>query len=369
MSLRKKIVAESKRVVVKVGTRLLTDFSCIPVLIEHVAKLKAKGLDVILVSSGAVGMGMKTLELKSRPSELSFVQALASIGQSKLMSNYENAAQKHGFHVAQLLLTATGLSDRQRHLNALNCINSLWAHDVLPVINENDAIAVDELRFGDNDTLAALIATMTKSKLTILLTTVGGLYSSENGQLLDRISVVENIDKKIRSYAGGTDDSSMSIGGMNSKLNAAEIVTSSGDYLWIADGREDNIMDQIMMGEDVGTLFTPKEGKPMQSRKRWISFFSEPTGSLYIDDGAKKALCKKGSSLLPSGLLKVEGSFECGDTVDICDKNGNPFARGLVNYNSENCNKIKGLHTDKISSVLNYVTNEELIHRDNFVIL
>lgn len=370
LEIREKVISSCSRVVVKVGTRLLTDPSRIPLLIDQIAKLRSKGIKVMLVSSGAVGIGMKTLGLEKRPKKLSEIQGLAAVGQSKLMSLYEKECTKHGFHSAQLLLTADGLRNRDRHLNALNCINSLWSQDILPIINENDSVSIDELKFGDNDSLAGLLATMTRSELTIILTTVSGLHSRNGKELGERISVVESITDELRGMASGTDDSSFSIGGMISKLTAADIVTAAGEYLWVADGRKSNTLEDIFDAKDVGTVFLPaQDDKQMQSRKRWISFFSEINGQIILDQGAIDALIKGGVSLLPSGIASVEGNFSRGDTVELCDNLGVVIGRGLTNYNSEDCSKILGKQSNTISSILKCDTDEAVIHTDNLALV
>lgn len=363
---RRKIINASKRIVVKVGTRLLTSKTQIPSLIGQIELLRKKGYDVMLVSSGAVGIGMKTMKLKKRPSRLSAIQGLAAIGQSKLMSFYEAECSKRGFHAAQLLLTASDLRDRERHLNALNCINSLWAQDVLPIVNENDSVSVDELKFGDNDLLAGLLAAMTRSELTVILTTVDGFHEKKsNGELGKRISVVNDISENLKESASGTDSSAFSIGGMISKLRAAEIVTSAGESLWIADGREPDIIERIINAEDVGTVFLPKQ-KQVQSRKRWIGIFSKSEGKIKIDDGAAKALSKDGRSLLPSGITSISGAFERGDAVDICNLKGKIIAKGLSNFNDSECRKIAGLQSSEIAAALNNAAVDEVVvHRNN----
>lgn len=367
--IRERIIKKCGKIIVKVGTRLLTDTSRIPILISQISNLKQKGFKVILVSSGAVGLGMKTLKLSKRPAELAGVQALAAIGQSKLMSLYERECNKFNFHAAQLLLTAEDLRSRERHLNVLNCINSLWASDVLPIVNENDSVSVRELKFGDNDILAGLIGAMTRAELTIILTSVDGLYSFKNNPDGDRIPVVDGISEKIRSLATGTDDSSMSVGGMISKIRSAEIVTGAGETLWIANGKDPEILNKIIEAQDVGTVFLPKD-KQMESKKRWIGIFSKKNGKIRIDDGAVKAILKSGRSLLSSGVTSVEGSFKRGDCVEICDQTGKIIAAGLTNYNSVESAKIAGHKSADIPAILkSAASDEELIHRNNLVIV
>ncbi|HJO93792.1 MAG TPA: glutamate 5-kinase [Victivallales bacterium] len=356
-------------VVIKVGTRLLTDTSKIPYLMEQINKLREKGFKVILVSSGAVGMGMKTIDLAKRPSQLSKKQALASVGQCKLMALYENAAEKYGFHVAQLLLTMSGLRNRERHLNTLNCINSLLDMGILPIINENDSVSVDELTFGDNDTLATLVAMMTKSKTTVILTTVDGVYNINEGKFTDRLSIVEGITKTVKALALGTDDSETSIGGMASKIKAAEMATKAGEYLWIANGTNPEILEQIFNAEDVGTLFIPVRSRQMPSKKRWLSFFTETKGKIFIDIGASNAIVNNGRSLLPSGITSVSGSFKRGSTVDLLNSNNKTIAKGLTNYSVKDLSKIAGFKSKDINKKLGYHGDEEVIHRDNLVII
>lgn len=365
---RNKIIKSAKRVVIKVGTRLLTDSSLIAPLVKQIAELKKAGMHVILISSGAVGMGMKAHGLEKRPGKLSVIQAMAAIGQSKLMSIYDQECAKYGFNAAQLLLTAEDLSDRDRHLNILNCINSLWSQDNLPIINENDSVSVDELKLGDNDTLAGLLAVMTRCDLTILLTTVDGLHSVRDGELAERISLVTAMTEEMKESAKGTDDSSLSIGGMITKLTAAEMVTAAGEALIIADGREKDAIRKIFKCEDVGTLFVPETGKQMRSKQRWLSFFSKAAGRIIVDDGAAKALQQKGRSLLPSGIIKLEGSFRRGDTVNICNSRKKLLAKGLSNYSVGDLCKIQGKKSSEIPRILGS-GDDEAVHRNYMVLL
>ncbi|MBN1863950.1 MAG: glutamate 5-kinase [Victivallales bacterium] len=364
---RKKYIDGAKRIVVKAGTRLLTDKTLVSPIVEQIASLKNNGANVILVSSGAVGMGMNTMNCAKRPSKLSSVQALAAIGQSKLMSLYERECARHGFHAAQLLLTAEDLKHRGRHLNIMNCISELWAQNNLPVINENDSVSVDELKLGDNDTLAALVAIMTRCDLTIILTMVDGLRSAKDGRLGERIPTVTKISPGLVQAASGTDNSEMSIGGMLTKIAAAEMVTSAGETMVIADGRIPQIITKIMNCEDTGTIFLPRSAKQMQSKKRWLNFFSRTSGKLFVDEGAEKALRLKGKSLLPSGITKIEGLFNRGDAVSICSLNNNSFAKGLSNYSSQELSAIIGKKSCEIRKIL-LSGDDEAIHRNNLVI-
>jgi len=366
---RKLVIEHCHNIVVKVGTRLLTDPKRIPSLIAQIAELRKRGFRVMLVSSGAVGTGMRLLKLEKRPKKLAGVQALASLGQSKLISIYNDECQKFGFLAAQLLLTGEDLRDRKRHLNVLNCLHALLAQDILPIINENDAVSVAEIKFGDNDILSALVATMVRAELTVILTTESGLRERVDGVLGNRISLVDKINDTMKASAQGTDNSNLSVGGMSSKLKAAEIVTTSGECLWVADGRVENILLKIADGEDVGTLFVPQKTSHMESRKRWIKFFSKRKGRLVVDDGAAQALVKKGKSLLPSGVTSVEGDFKRGDTVEIATSKGDVIARGLCNYSSEKCRLLAGHKSKDIEALLHEPGDDELVHRDNLALI
>ena len=369
-NLRKKIIDDSRRIVVKAGTRLLTDPKAIPLLIDQIDFIRKTGRQVIFVSSGAVGTAMKMLKLKKRPSHLSEVQALAAIGQVSLMSAYEKECRKHGFRAAQLLLTADDLRTRERHLNVENCIEALLSRDSLPIVNENDPVSVDELKFGDNDSLAALLASMTRSDLTIILTTVNGLLRPEaDGTLGERIRIVRGVTQEQRDMAAGTDDGNLSIGGMASKVKAAEVLNSAGEALWIADGREPGILEKIFRGEDVGTIFLPPESShKMESKKRWINTFSRTSGKITVDDGAVRALRRTSCSLLPAGICAVSGSFKRGDIVSICAKDGTPVAKGRTNFSSAECRRLAGHQTDDIRAILGYDAEEEIVHRNNMVV-
>ncbi|HBM16544.1 MAG TPA: glutamate 5-kinase [Lentisphaeria bacterium] len=368
LSPRKKVISEKGKVVIKVGTRLLTDIEKISTLIEQIHKIRLKGYQVILVSSGAVGLGMKAMQLEKRPRELSKKQALASIGQGKLMSIYDAEARKHGFYVGQILLTMSGLRDREQHLNTLNCINTLLQMDVLPIINENDSVAVEELTFGDNDNLATLVGMMMRCQLTIILTSVDGLYEVNNGSFGKRFSVVEKITPEIKKMAMGTDDAQVSVGGMASKLKAAAMITEAGEYLWIANGKDASILEKIFNAEDVGTLFLPPPNKLMSSKKRWLSFFTKSQGQIRIDEGAEKAIINSGRSLLPSGILALKGSFRKGSAVDILNKSDKLIAKGLTNFSIEDLRKVIGLKLDEVDEVLGKHGYNEAIHRDNLVL-
>ncbi len=369
---RKQVLKSCRRVVLKVGTRLLADRTAIARLVTQIHALRQSGRQVILVSSGAVGMGMRAAGLKRRPRHLSEVQALAAMGQATLMAMYEAECRKYDFRAAQLLLTADDLRSRERHLNAVNCIEALLAHDVLPIINENDPVSVSELKFGDNDTLAALLGSMIRADLTIILTTVDGLLDKNpDGTLGERISVVHGVTAQLKEIASGTDDAAFSIGGMASKLKAAEVLNSAGEALWIASGEDADIIARIFAAEDVGTVFLPQDGMhKMGSRKRWLASFSRPAGVIAIDDGAADALDRKGSSLLPSGIVSVTGAFKRGDVVRIVRAaSGEPLAKGITNFSAEEAARIAHHKSGDLTSILGCDAEEEVVHRNNLVLL
>ena len=366
--IRKAAITAADKVIIKAGTRLLIDRASIAALVSGIAAFREAGKQVLLVSSGAVGVGMEALGLTVRPRELAQTQALAAIGQSRLMSIYAEEAERHGFKVAQMLLTAYDYRRRERCLNIRNCINVLWERGILPIVNENDPVSVDELKFGDNDTLSAMMASITGAKLAIILTTVDGLRDrNADGTLGDRIPVVEKLDDSLRGLAGGTDDGNFSIGGMASKLTAAEIACTAGAYMWIADGRIENICRKMLDGADVGTLFLPR--RRLSGKKRWFGYLRKCAGTITVDDGALEAVKKRGKSLLPSGAVSIEGGFRRGDTVNIADKNGRVFARGLVNFDADDCRKILGCKSGELHRTLGADADEELVHRDNLLLL
>jgi len=346
MKLRREILGDIRRVIVKFGTGLLTDeqnrlaVPAIERLARQVAALREQGRDVVLVSSGAIAAGMGALGFTQRPKHLPELQAAAAIGQGKLMALYGEVFGKLKLHVAQILLTHDDLKSRARHLSARNTLDTLLARGVIPIINENDTVAVDEIKFGDNDRLGALTATLIDADLLIILSHVEGLLDRAK-QL---VPVVPEITREIEALAGGTDRVT-SVGGMKSKIDAAKICARAGIPMVIADGDRADVITGVVAGEDLGTVFLPKTGK-LESRKRWIAFFQKPAGILVVDDGARVALCTAGKSLLAKGVVRSEGKFASGDVVSIHDAAGNEFARGLVK-----------------------TTTGVIVHRDDLVIL
>lgn len=337
MKLRQETLANVRRLVVKVGSGVVG--SGVAPLVGQIAALHRDGKQVILVSSGAIAAGMGVLGQKQRPKSLAQLQACAAIGQGKLMAAYDGLFGKHGLHVAQVLLTHDDLRSRHRHLNARNTLLQLLDDGVIPIINENDTVAVEEIKFGDNDRLSALVATLVDADLLIILSHVEGLLDDRK----QRVTVVPSITQEIEALAGGTDRIT-SVGGMKSKIEAAKVVTRAGIPLVIADGERAGVLPGVLAAEDIGTIFLPKGGR-LESRKRWIAFFQHPTGRLFVDDGAKRALCEAGKSLLAKGVARREGEFVADSVVSICDATGAEFARGLTRE------------------------GDVLVHRDDLVIL
>ncbi len=344
----------------KFGTGVLTDArkQIDPVQLEQlvgqIAALKKAGKEVVLVTSGAVGAGMGALDYASRPTDLAEKQACAAVGQSKLMAMYDQMFARHGLVVAQVLLTHEDLEHHERHLNARNTLVTLLRHGVVPIINENDAVSGTEIKFGDNDKLSALVATLLPADLLVILTTVDGVIENFGRTGSKTISVIEQIDAAIEDLAGGT-TSETAVGGMASKVQAAKIMVRSGIPLVIASGKKAGALASILAGADEGTLFVAQPTR-LQGRKRWIAFFHHPKGALFVDDGAKRALREGGKSLLPPGVARCEGDFAAGDVVRICDLDGTEFARGIARF-------------DSVAVTEKKLPKEELVHRDDLVIL
>lgn len=361
--------------VIKIGSTVLTnhrgdlDLKIFVGLCEQISRLKEKGIEIAIVSSGAIAAGTKQLGLSERPKTMPQKQAAAAIGQTRLMWNYERFFAEYHEKVAQVLLTHTDLSDRTRFLNARNTLVTLFTYGIIPVINENDSVAVEEIRFGDNDNLSALITNLVEADLLVILSDIDGLYDSDpyenkNARL---ISIVEKIDGKIENLAADT-KSKVGIGGMVTKIQAAKKVAIFGVPTIIAHGKKAGILDAIFQGEEAGTLFLPSKEK-LTSRKHWIAFTLKPKGTIVVDKGARDAIVQKGKSLLPSGLYSVKGNFSAGDLVKCVDEEGVEFARGLVNYNSTEVVQIKGLKTHEVKKKLGPDACDEVIHRDNLVVM
>jgi glutamate 5-kinase len=359
-AVRSKLLKNASRIVVKLGTGVLTDsrkqpdFGQMEQLAAQIADQRKAGKEMVIVSSGAVGAGMGVLGYSKRPVELAELQACAAIGQSRLMATYEKLFATFGLSVAQILLTHDDLEHHERHLNVRNTLVTLLRHGVIPIINENDVVSSTELRFGDNDKLSALVASLLPADLLVILTTVEGVVQNFGKPDSKTISLIERIDGALEKIAGGT-DSATAVGGMASKIQAAKIVVRSGIPLVIASGKKKQALACVLAGLEEGTLFVPRTSR-LQSRKRWIAFFHHPKGALFVDAGARKALRENGKSLLPPGIARCEGQFEAGEVVRICDLDGTEFARGIPGFGSSEI-KARGLK------------RVEVVHRDNLVIL
>jgi glutamate 5-kinase len=373
---RQQIIDSVRTVVVKVGTRVVTrpdatlNVERISRLAEELSAIIATGRRVVLVSSGAVGAGVGLMKLEKRPTDVAKLQAVAAIGQMHLIQYYDHIFTQHGRRAAQVLLTGEDLTHRQRYLNVRNALLSILEFGAVPIINENDTVAVDELMitFGDNDRLAAMVTSCLRAELLVILSDVAGLYDGDPslpGSNL--IHTVKKIDDTILGYVRDK-LTGLSKGGMASKLNAAKMVTTAGEHCIIASGRQDNVLSQIFAAELTGTLFLP-HGRTISPFKRWLGFSAQSKGRLSVDAGARRALVEQGKSLLAIGVVHVEGKFKKGDAVDIYDPDGILVARGLTNYDVDDLTRIKGLKSEKVSQVLGTESYAEVIHRDNLTIV
>lgn len=362
-------IKKAKRIVIKAGTSVLAskdltlNKAWMKDFVRQISSLLRQGREVIVVSSGAIAAGMNLLGIKKRPHSLPEQQACAAIGQGHLMNIYEDFLKKNGFHAAQILLTWEDIRERRRYLNAENTLHTLLSKKTVPIINENDTVSVDEIKFGDNDKLSALVANLAGADVLIMLTDVEGLCVEEKRC----IDIVKEIDAQVEKAARST-DKECSLGGMKTKLEACKIAMSSGVYSVIASGHKKDVLLKILQGENVGTLFVPKKTR-MQARKRWIAFNARPQGKIIIDDGAKEALVRKNKSLLACGVKSVEGRFSYGDVVVIAGGDGAEFARGLSNYSAGDLDRIKGRGTKEIEGLIKEGFYEEVVHKDNLVIL
>ena len=366
------------RIVVKVGTSLLTGGSdhlnqdIMSRLVAQVAQLHGEGRELLMVSSGAIGSGREKLGLAKKVRGIPFKQVLASVGQIRLMSVYEQLFSRYNITLAQALLTKVDLSDRTGYLNTRNTLLALLKMRVLCIVNENDVVAVDEIqenKFGDNDNLSAMVANLIDADLLLMLTDAAGLYTADPHRNPDArlISKVEKIDSKIERLAADV-SSSLGTGGMVTKVEAAKLATASGVVVVIADGREPDVILRVVAGEPMGTYFSPTASR-LESRKRWMLSGLSTKGKLVVDSGAVLALKKENKSLLAAGIKEVEGKFQRGDIVNICDNEGARLGCGLTNYSSGDIATIKGMHSRKIVSLLGYDYGSEIVHRDNLVML
>lgn len=369
----RKAIQSGQRWVVKIGSALLTndgqglDLERIADWVTQLSELKKSGIEIVLVSSGAVAAGMTRLGWAQRPVEMELLQAAAAVGQTKLVQTYEELFQRDELHTAQILLTHEDLSDRRRYLNARNTLKSLLNLAVVPIVNENDTVTTDEIRFGDNDTLGALVANLIEADALILLTDQPGLYDADPRQNPEAklIPEAQASDPAIVAVAG--DGGRLGRGGMATKVRAAQLAARSGATTIIAGGRIENVLSRLRSGEAIGTCLTP-DMKPIVARKQWLAGHLQLKGAITIDDGAVKALTNQGKSLLAVGVKKVTGRFQRGECVAITDSAGRELGRGLINYDADETEKLKGKPSAEIVDCLGYVSEPELIHRDNLVL-
>ncbi len=371
---RAAILSSVRKVLIKIGSGVLTgkeglDLNIIDQLVDDIAGQKKRGLHVVMVTSGAVASGRHRMGITRKLKNMPEKQAAAAIGQGRLMRVYSNAFGRHGLNVAQLLLTMSDLTDRKRFINVRNTLSQLLEWGVIPIINENDSVSVDEIKFGDNDHLAAMMANIIEADLLINLTNTDGLYdrNPKTSRKAKAIKLVREITAEIEA-AATADADPVGTGGMKSKIMAAQKVTACGIPYVIASGKKQGVLDEIFAGTETGTLFLPMTNC-LSSKEHWIAFTLRARGKLILDDGARNAILSRGKSLLPSGIISVEGDFAAGDAVACFDSEGRQIAKGLVNYTSEEIKKIQGLKTSRIEQVLGYKHYDEVIHRDNMAVL
>lgn len=367
---------KAKRIVIKVGTSTITyangkrNFSQIDRLAREISDLHNQGKEMILVTSGAVAVGVDRMGLPGKPKTIPGKQAAAAVGQGVLMHTYEKFFADYGQIVAQVLITKTEAIDRHRYTNTRNTFMELMRQRVIPIVNENDVVALDELKIGDNDNMSALVAGIVDADLVIILSDVDGLYTANPQTHPDAVIVPEvaEITPEIEASAGGV-GSARGTGGMATKIQAAKAATSSGIHLVIASGTEKNAITRVLQGEELGTLFVSRENR-LQFRKRWLAFGAKIAGSIVVDDGCAKAIRKAGGcSILPAGVFAVQGEFLPGSTVSVIDKDAHELARGLVHYSSAELEQIKGCNSGEIANILGHKNFDEVIHRDDLVIL
>lgn len=371
---REDCIKNAKRIVVKIGTSTLThstgllNINRIESLVRQLSDIHNRGIEVILVSSGAIGAGVGKLGLKSKPKTIPEKQAAAAVGQGILLNMYEKLFAEYGKIVAQILLTQEDISHRIRFLNASNTFSALLEKGVIPIVNENDAIVVDEIKFGDNDTLSAIVSSLVNADLLIILSDIDGLYDSnpKTNKNAKFISYVDTITDEIEASAGDA-GTSLGTGGMITKIKAGKIATSSGTSMIIANGDSPNVLCNILNGEEIGTFFKG-ENHPLNAKKHWMAFGIKPNGAVIVDNGAEEALVKAHKSLLPKGIIKVEGNFNEGDVISILNSSGKEIGHGISNYSSSDIDLIKRLDTCLIENELGYKNYDEVIHANNLVI-
>lgn len=356
------LLAGARRIVVKIGSKLVTESPAArpAAIADEIAALRAeRGVEVVVVSSGAIALGMRVLGIAKRPTDMPTLQAIAAVGQRQLLYHWDHAFAAHRIVIGQVLITHDDIVDRTRFLNARHTLRALLGHAVVPVVNENDTVAVEEIKYGDNDMLGALVCNLISADALILLTDVAGLLDSDGA----RVPVVRDGDGA-SGLAGGAQRGGVGSGGMATKVAAARMVGRSGIPAVVAPGRESGVIRRVLDGEDLGTLFAPPADR-MRSRKHWIAYAGKPAGAVQVDAGARRALVEQGRSLLPAGVIDVTGSFRVGDLVSVVDDAGVEFARGLTAYGAEELKKIRGCRTAEITEKLGYKYVDEVIHRDD----
>lgn len=371
---RRQLIAAARTLVVKVGTNALSkpddtlDVEKIANLTEQLHHVRQSGRQVVLVSSGAIGSGLGILGLKKRPDDLPHLQAAAAIGQAHLIRQYDDCLRKFGYHAAQLLLTANDFKQRHRYLNVRNTLHTLFEYGTLPIVNENDTVSVDEIRFGDNDRLAALVTNLLdQPPLLVILSVIDGLFDGDPKLPTSNvIPLIERFDDALFQFAS-LSKSSRGTGGMQTKLEAARIATAVGRPVIIANGRDPQILDKILAGEPVGTLFLA-QGPSVSARERWIGYNVPPRGKYVLDEGASRAIVQKGRSLLAIGIKAIQGAFDKGQIVSLVDPEGRELGRGLTNYSSVDASRIAGKRTADFPEVFGNIPYAEVIHRDNLVV-
>jgi glutamate 5-kinase len=372
-AIRQTYLKNIKRAVIKIGSGVLTaehglDLSVVDNIVSQISDIKKRGIDVVVVSSGAIAAGLPRMGLTERPTSLAYLQAAASVGQTSLMRAYERSFERFSLVVGQMLLTHEDLRSRHRFITARNTILALLSLNIVPIINENDTVAVAEIRLGDNDNLAAQTINLCGADILIILTDIDGFYDKDPRLFPDArlIPLIKNIKRETRELAKDT-SSSVGKGGMKSKIQAAEMAAVMGIPTIIVGGRIPDAISKILDGHSLGTLFLPKE-EGITSRKHWIAYTLKAKGSVTVDTGAVIALSKSGKSLLPKGILDVSGDFHIGDLISVVGPDRSEFARGLVNYNAKEVERIKGHNTKEIEEVLGFKYTDEVIHRDNLVL-
>jgi glutamate 5-kinase len=370
---RREVIETAQTIVIKVGTNVLSrpddtlDEARIGDLCDQVHRIRQTGRRVVVVSSGAVGAGLGVLGLRQRPTDLPHLQAAAAAGQAQLIRHYDHALRQHGYHAAQILCTGNDFHHRDRYLNIRNTLNTLFEYGAVPIINENDTVSVREIKFGDNDRLAALVTSLLYEPLLVILSVIDGLYDGDPADPSSRlIHQVDQWDDQLLEFASSR-QSSRGTGGMQSKLQAIRTATAVGESVILANGTVASILDQILAGEEVGTLFLAK-GQALSARKRWIGYTKRSEGRLVLDEGACRAICHNGRSLLAIGITAVEGTFEKGAVVSLVDAHGHELARGLTNFSSAEVARIAGRPREEITALLQDLPYREVVHRDNLVV-